>query len=71
MNDHSSSPDERLTVRCACGWEITGYEADVVSATQEHGLRVHNMSATREQVLAMGVPVETSPTDPGLGRPAG
>lgn len=44
-----------MLVRCACGWEVLGDEADVVKATQEHGRRVHNMEATREQVLAMAV----------------
>lgn len=47
--------DATLTVRCACGWETTGTEADVVPATIEHGRRLHNMEATPEQVLAMAV----------------
>ena len=47
--------DETLTVRCACGWETTGVEADVVPATIEHGRRLHNMEATPGQVLAMAV----------------
>ena len=46
---------EALTVRCACGWETTGLETDVVAATIEHGRRLHNMEATPEQVLAMAV----------------
>jgi predicted small metal-binding protein len=44
-----------LRVRCACGWEVVGAEDEVVDATQEHGRRMHNMAATREQVLAMAV----------------
>jgi predicted small metal-binding protein len=44
-----------LLVRCACGWETTGTEDAVVAATQEHGRRLHNMQATREDVLAMAV----------------
>ena len=48
-------PDDTLTVRCACGWETSGTEADVVPATIEHGRRLHNMEATPEQVLAMAV----------------
>ena len=45
--------DERhYTNRCACGWEITGTEDQVVDATIDHGRRIHNMEATREQVLA-------------------
>lgn len=40
------------TNRCACGWEVTGPQAVVVDATLDHGRRIHNMEATREQVLA-------------------
>jgi hypothetical protein len=45
--------DQILTVRCACGWETSGTEAEIVPATVAHGRRLHNMEATREQVLAM------------------
>lgn len=48
--------DQRLTVRCACGWETNGTEDEVVEATREHGTRLHNMAATREQVLALATP---------------
>jgi hypothetical protein len=41
------------TNRCACGWAITGPEDLVVDATIDHGRRIHNMEATREQVLAV------------------
>jgi predicted small metal-binding protein len=41
------------TNRCACGWEISGSEAEVVDATIDHGRRIHNMEATREEVLAV------------------
>ena len=44
--------DETVTSRCACGWEMSGTEDDVVDATIEHGRRIHNMEATRGQVLA-------------------
>jgi predicted small metal-binding protein len=40
------------TNRCACGWEVTGPLDDVVDATIDHGRRIHNMEATREQVIA-------------------
>ena len=43
----------QFTSRCACGWEVTGPEDLVVDATIEHGRRIHNMTATREQVLAV------------------
>ena len=42
-----------LVVTCACGFEVSGEEDDVVAATQEHGRDVHNMDVTREQVLEM------------------
>jgi len=47
--------DDQLTVRCACGWETFGSEDEVVAATSEHGERLHNMTATRAQILAMAV----------------
>jgi hypothetical protein len=47
--------DETITVRCVCGWESTGSEEDVVEATRDHGRRIHNMTPTREEVLAMAV----------------
>ncbi len=40
------------TNRCACGWEVTGSLDEVVEATIDHGRRMHNMEATREQVVA-------------------
>jgi len=53
MDDRQTA--EVLTVRCACGWEVRGSEDEVVAATSEHGERLHNMTATREQILAMAV----------------
>jgi predicted small metal-binding protein len=50
-----ATDDGALTIRCACGWEIHGREAEIVPAVQAHGRRVHNMDATREQVLAMAI----------------
>ncbi len=47
--------DETITVRCACGWETTGAEDDVIVATTENGRRMHNMTPTRDEVLAMAV----------------
>ncbi|HEX5824367.1 MAG TPA: hypothetical protein VFY18_07925 [Candidatus Limnocylindrales bacterium] len=44
--------ERQFTNRCACGWEISGSEDVVVDATIDHGRRIHNMEATREQVLA-------------------
>ena len=41
------------TNRCACGWEVSGSMDEVVDATIDHGRRIHNMEATREQVVAV------------------
>lgn len=42
----------RLRARCACGWEAVGDVETTVAATIEHGQRVHNMTATHDDVLA-------------------
>ena len=44
-----------MRVRCACGWETAGVEETVVAAAQDHGRRLHNMEASRDQVLAMAL----------------
>ncbi len=57
MNDDQA--DRTITVRCACGWEVHDSEDALVVATQEHGRRLHNMSPSREEVLAMVIePIE-------------
>jgi hypothetical protein len=53
MRDDARMADESNHLRCVCGGEMTGAEGDVVVAAIEHGLRVHNMRATREEVLAL------------------
>lgn len=47
---------EPMRLRCACGWETSGTEDEVVAAATEHGDRVHNMRPTRSEVLAMVLP---------------
>jgi hypothetical protein len=47
-----------VRLRCACGWETSGTEAAVIAAAEEHGAVVHNMRPTRDQILAMLVPLE-------------
>jgi hypothetical protein len=46
-----------MRVRCTCGWETTGTQDEVVTATAEHGERIHNMRATRDEIIAMAVPL--------------
>jgi len=53
--------DHTIKVRCVCGWETTGPTEDVIAATSDHGRRIHNMAATREQILAMAVATPVSP----------
>jgi predicted GNAT family acetyltransferase/predicted small metal-binding protein len=59
---------ELLRTRCVCGWEATGTEDEVVEQTLDHGLRVHNMAGTREQVLERAERIEddaaTTPAAP-------
>ena len=45
-----------LVVRCDCGFETRGSEEKLVHAVQKHGQEAHNMSVTRDQVLAMAAP---------------
>ena len=45
-----------LIVRCECGFEARGLQAEVIGAVQKHGREAHNMEATPEQVLAMARP---------------
>jgi predicted small metal-binding protein len=59
-----------FTNRCACGWEVVGSEDEVIDATIEHGRRIHNMEATRAEVLAaLHEPATT--TDPASEAAAG
>ncbi len=44
-------PATILVVRCDCGFEVRGMADEVVDAMQDHAKNVHNMTATREQVL--------------------
>ena len=57
--------ETEYTNRCACGWEVTGPLDNVVDATIDHGRRIHNMEATREQVVAalMGSAAPEEPAD--------
>jgi predicted small metal-binding protein len=44
--------DQLYTNRCVCGWEVTGPLETVIDATIAHGQRLHNMTATRDDVIA-------------------
>jgi predicted small metal-binding protein len=58
-------PDQVITIRCACGWETTGTEDDVIVATTEHGRQIHNMTPTRDEVLAMAIDTSRVQAPPG------
>jgi predicted GNAT family acetyltransferase len=60
----------RVRIRCACGWETSGTEDEAAGAAIEHGLRVHNMAATRDQVLATAEPLANEPADAPADEPA-
>jgi hypothetical protein len=59
-----AEPSE-YTNRCACGWEVSGPLDDVVDATIDHGRRIHNMEATRDEVVAalLGGAASDEPAD--------
>ena len=57
-----------LIVRCECGFEARGEESELVPVVQKHGRDVHNMEATREQVLAMARPAWHAEGRRGSGR---
>jgi predicted small metal-binding protein len=47
----------KKTVKCPCGWSVSSETDDeLVSEVQKHGREVHNMEASREEVLAMAQP---------------
>lgn len=50
--------ERRIRTRCACGWEASGPQDEVVEATIEHGRRLHNMEATPDQVLSQAEDAE-------------
>lgn len=45
-----------LVVRCDCGFEARGTRDELVLMVRQHGVDVHNMTVTDEQVLAMARP---------------
>jgi predicted small metal-binding protein len=64
-----AGPGQRFRVGCACGWDVSGTENEVVPAVLEHGERVHNMRGTREAVLANAERLDDSGVDWSTGRP--
>jgi predicted small metal-binding protein len=58
MTDRGAPREPLLALRCACGWETSGTEDEVIAAASQHGLRVHNMRSTAEEVLAMARPMD-------------
>lgn len=47
---------DQLELTGPCGWETIGTEDEVVAATGEHGRSLHNMDATRDEILALAIP---------------
>jgi predicted small metal-binding protein len=64
---HGPMTPGTLLLRCACGWETTGSEEELIRATEEHGRRVHNMVPTRDEILAMIVRTDAPPSHGSKG----
>lgn len=47
-----------IEVTCMCGYQARGTEDEVVVALQAHGLADHGKASSREQIVAMSVPVD-------------
>lgn len=56
--DPGGSDMTRWKLACACGWETSGTEEEVVAAARDHGVTLHNMDVTRDQAMAMASPIE-------------
>lgn len=48
----------RWKLTCACGWQTSGTEDEIVAAARAHGRALHNMDVTHEQAMAMASPIE-------------
>lgn len=47
----------KKVVKCPCGWNFSSENDDeLVTEVQKHGKEVHDMAASREEVLAMAQP---------------
>jgi predicted small metal-binding protein len=44
-------------VTCLCGWRCRGTDDEVVAQVQAHGVEVHGIAATREEIMALAVDV--------------
>jgi predicted small metal-binding protein len=44
--------ERNLVVRCECGYEAKGDEDEVVALISKHASELHNMRATREEILS-------------------
>ena len=47
---------ERLQLTCHCGWNTEGTEAEVLTETKAHVLKVHWVEADDEDILEMATP---------------
>ena len=46
--------DKILT--CECGFSVQGSDDEIVAKATEHGVEIHQMDLTRDQILAMAKP---------------
>jgi hypothetical protein len=60
MSDDGATVEPELGVTCACGQSWLGPESVVIAQVQQHGIDVHNMRVTPDQVRAMATVDPTS-----------
>lgn len=47
----------KKSIKCPCGWSIsTEDEEELIRQVQSHAKEAHNMSPTRDEILAMAQP---------------
>lgn len=47
----------QMEVTCKCGWQVRGTESEVIAKVQEHGVSVHGLETTPDEVRAIWRPV--------------
>jgi predicted small metal-binding protein len=47
----------KRSIKCPCGWSVSAdNEEDLIREAQEHAKEVHDLSPSREEILALAQP---------------